>query len=67
MLLIATKEILRESSWIIRQVDILIASDNKLVLSLMASKKTGDPEEGVKGSDSQDGKFALEGKKTKGC
>jgi hypothetical protein len=43
MLLIATKEILRESSWIIRQVDILIASDNKLVLSLMPRKKTGDP------------------------
>jgi hypothetical protein len=48
-------------------VDILIASDNRLVLSLMPRKKTGDPEVGVRDADSQDGKFALEGKKTKEC
>jgi hypothetical protein len=47
--------------------DILIASDNRLVLSLMPRKKTGDPEEGARDSDPQDGKFALEGKKTKAC
>jgi len=47
--------------------DILVASDNRLVLSLMPRKKTGDLEEGVRDSDSQDRKFALEGKKTKAC
>jgi len=47
--------------------DILVASDNRLVLSLMQRKKTGDLEEGVRDADSQDGKFALEGKKTKAC